>query len=72
MQKTNKQESGIFGGKDGYSPACHYVSPRGICAGQIESETDNSQGSFGFAFLISFHHSYLLVHPYKADDMSPQ
>ena len=65
MQKnkqTNKKAE-TFNGKDGYSPACHYVSPRGICAGQSVSETDNSQGSF--VLLFQYHSitaSYSFTH----------
>jgi len=48
--QTNKKESETFRGMDDYSPAFHYVSPRGICDGKSGIETDTSQGSLVLPF----------------------
>jgi hypothetical protein len=59
--QTNKQESGNFDGKDGYSPACYYISPRGICGGQIGSETYMSTGILVLPFQ---YHSITAPYPF--------
>jgi hypothetical protein len=58
--QTNKQESGNFGDKEGYSPAFYYVSQRGIRDGKNGSEADNSQGSF----ILPFHY-HSITPPYS-------